>query len=260
MNYYDTLGVNRNSSPEEIKKAYRRLASKHHPDRGGDEAVFKKVQEAYDVLSDERQRAQYDNPQPEWNARGGPSFNDIFADVFGRRNANFDSLVNVEITLSQAFTGTTFYVDLPNNETVQVRVPAGVRDGSKIRVPGKGLQRDPNFPPGDLYVVPHVKMPNNWGRKDDDLYIRIEIDSFDAILGTDVIVEHVNGKKYNVKIPKGIQTDEKIRLAGLGMTNPRSGKDGSMYVLISVLTPDIEDQDIINALNTIRNKTRDLRK
>lgn len=259
MNYYDTLGVDKSASADDIKKAYKRMASKHHPDKGGDENKFKQVQEAYETLSNPQRKSQYDNPEPDWQRHAPRDFADAFGDIFGQfRNAprgNPDSRVNVEITLEQAYTGSAFNLELPTGETVSMRIPAGARDGTQLRIPGKARQRDPNLPPGDVYVVVHVKNPVDWGRQNDDLYVKIQINAIDAMIGTTLNLRHINGKTYAVKIPKGVQVGEKIRLAGLGMTNPRSGVDGSLYVLIDISIPDIKDQAILDVLNTIRDKT-----
>lgn len=258
MNHYDTLGVDKSADPAEIKKAYRKLAGKHHPDKGGDENEFKRIQQAYEVLSDPKKRAQYDSPEPDWQRYTPPDFADIFGDAFNQfRNnhrRNPDSLVNVELSLAQAYTGTTFHLDLPSGETVALRVPAGVRDGTRLRVAGKARQRYADLPAGDIYVAVHVNVPPNWGRHEDDLFIRVEIDAIDAMIGTTIQLKHINDKTYSVTIPKGMQMGEKVRLNGLGMANPRSGMEGSLYVIVDVKIPDIKDQAILDVLNTIRQK------
>ena len=260
MNYYETLGVNHTTPPEEIKKAYRRLASKHHPDKGGDEAQFRKIQEAWEVLGDPAKKYQYDNPQPDWQRHSPNEFSDfadIFNGVFGQgRQAtrNPDAQVNAQITLKQAYLGSTFVMDLHSGESVNVRIPAGVRDGTRFRLQGKARQRDPNLPPGDLYVMVHIEPLQDWGRQEDNLYVRKEIDAIDAMVGTKVDIKHINDKTYSVQIPKGIQPGEKVRLNGLGMDNPRSGVAGALYVIVDVRIPNIKDQAILDVLNTMRQR------
>ena len=259
MDYYEQLGVNHTTTPDEIKKAYRKLASKHHPDKGGNAEEFKKIQEAYDTLSDPEKKYAYDNPGPDFSQGIPPGFEDLFGNIFGSRmrpQKNPDSMVNVEVTLEQCYTGTNFYLNTPHDGEVVVRIPAGIRDGARLRVPGKGRQRDPNLPPGDIFVMVNVVMPQDWGRNNDDLYVRYEIDAFDAMTGTDITVKHISGKSYSVKVPAGMQVGEKIRLTGLGLTNPTSGRDGSLYVIVEVRIPDITDQESIDLLNTIKQKQR----
>ena len=124
----------------------------------------------------------------------------------------------------------------------------------RMRVAGKGRQRDPNLPPGDIFVNVQVNMPPDWGRDEDNLFVRFEVDALDAITGTEIKVKHINGKKYSVKVPAGIQPGEKIRLTGLGMSNPKSGRDGSLYVIIEIHIPDITDQNSIDLLNSIKQR------
>jgi DnaJ-class molecular chaperone len=257
MDYYEQLGVNHTTSPDEIKKAYRKLASKHHPDKGGDPEQFKKIQEAYDTLSDPEKKHAYDNPGPDFSQGIPPGFEDLFGNIFGSRmrpQKNPDSMINLNITLKEAFSGTSFNLQTPADGEVIVRIPAGVRDGMRMRVAGKGRQRDPNLPPGDIFVNVHVDMPRDWGRDEDNLYVRFQVDALDAITGTEIKVKHINGKKYSVKVPAGIQPGEKIRLNGLGMSNPKSGRDGSLYVIVEVHIPDITDQTSIDLLNSIKQR------
>ncbi len=259
MNYYQTLGISADASTDDIKKAYRKLAMQHHPDRnGGDETEFKKIQEAYDVLSDPDKKSQYDNPRSshQFGFGSDADLDDIFSAFgFGNRrvNRNPDSRLDVNISLQQAYLGTDYTLNL-NTGPVSIVIPAGVRPGTKFKLPGKGAQRIPQLPAGDLFVVINVDMPAEWGRQNDDLYVRIQIDAFSAMLGTSWELEHLNQKRYKVEIPPGIQPGEKVRLKGLGMTNPQNGVLGSLYVVVTVQIPSITDQEDVNTLNTIRGK------
>lgn len=261
MDYYEHLGVDRTSSPSDIKKAYRKLASKHHPDKGGDAEQFKKIQEAYDTLSDPQKKEQYDNPNPFGQGfEGNMNFEDIFGSIFGqgfggqRVRKNPDTQFNVTITLEDAFNGSTFELRLPDGNKVEIRIPAGIREGAKLRVPGKGRQHNPNLPPGDVFVNVLIDMPTDWGRNGDDLFVRYGIDALDAITGVEIPVRHINGKKYSVKIPAGVQQGERIRMRGLGMQSPTTGGDGSLYVLVDIRIPDITDEYSLDLLNTIKQR------
>lgn len=262
MNYYQTLNIGADASADDIKKAYRKLAMQHHPDRnGGDETEFKKIQEAYDVLGDPERRAAYDNPHRShsFGFETGANLDDIFG-MFGFGNAgqrratqNPDSRLDISLSLAQAFSGTNYQLNLATG-TVTIKIPAGVRPGAKFKLPGKGAQRIPQLSPGDLIVVINVDMPSEWGRQNDDLFVRIQIDAISAMLGTTWELEHINGKRYNVVIPAGIQPGEKVRLKGLGMSNPQTDVLGSLYVVVTVFIPSITDQADAETLTTIRGK------
>lgn len=239
MNYYSVLGIDQNASKEEIKKAYKRLASKHHPDKGGDEAEFKRIQEAYDAITNPSAQQQH------------ADFGDFFSDMFNRQQGNPDALMRVTISLTDAYNGKDLVVNT-NTGYEQLSIHAGVRDGTRFRIGGKGMHRLVQYPPGDLIVEINIDMPNDWGRSDDDLFVRTQIDAIDAITGTTIEVTHINGKKYNVKIPGGSQDGQRTRLKGLGMVNPKTQVSGNLYVVVKVSVPTIKDQEIIKLLNTIK--------
>ena len=159
MDHYQTLGVSRDADSSEIKKAYRKLASKHHPDKGGDEQKFKQLQEAYETLSDPEKRANYDNPNPfrgfdgdPFAGRGNP-FADIFGDMFGQRQRkqNFNAETSLQITLEDVYHGATRRVDVGTGP-IDIEIPRGIKDGTIYNIPGKAPQQDPNLPPGDLRI------------------------------------------------------------------------------------------------------------
>jgi len=256
MDYYETLGVNRAAAPHDIKQAYKRLASKHHPDKGGDAGEFKKVQEAYEVLSDQQKKQQYDNPNQWANAQqwNGPDFGDLFNSMFSQRQrkANPDSMANVELSLRQAYDGATYTVEVSNTEKLSIKIPAGVREGTKLRLAGKARRRVADQPPGDLYVMVHIKPEINWGRQGDDLYVNIVVDALDAMLGVNQNIQHINGKIYSLKIPAGTQEQEKIRLKGLGMSNPTNHVEGSLYAVVNIEVPTLLQEETIKLLNKIR--------
>ena len=154
MDYYELLGVQPNATPNEIKKAYRKLAMKHHPDKGGDVEQFKKIQTAYDTLSDSEKRHQYDNPNPFQNFQGGDPFAgqgnpfaDIFGDIFGqrqqRRPQNFNAETSIQVTLEEVYFGTSRQIDIGTGP-IEITIPKGIKDGTIFNVPGKAPQQDPN--------------------------------------------------------------------------------------------------------------------
>lgn len=268
MDYYEVLGVNRNASPEEIKKAYRRLAMEHHPDRGGDIKKFQDISQAYDTLSNSEKKSQYDNPSrhekwtpPEWAGHDpfGPDspLNDVFGDIFGRRQQvkrNPDGVTDITINAAQAYTGAEVTLDLGYvKETLSI--PAGVRDGTKFRMHGKGPSRFKDLPPGDLIVRLNITYPNNLGRENDDLFIRINVDAIDAMQGTEIDYTHISDRQIKVKIPAGIQPGSRLRIQGWGMPNPQTKRYGDLYVLVSISITKLTDPQHIQWLNIIKEET-----
>ena len=263
MDHYETLGVSKEASQQDIKKAYRKLASKHHPDKGGDQEQFKRIQGAYEVLSDPDKRMQYDNPNPfnqfEGFGGNGNPFESIFGDIFGQRaqrrqpDRNPDGVVDITITLLQSYTGTNMIVDTGYTQ-LDVTIPQGADEGDRLRIPGKGPIRIKELPPGDLYVRIHVDAPLDWGRKGSELFMRHNINVFDAITGCVVNITHLDGKQYQLKIPAGTYPGTKMRMNGLGMFLPYRGVQGNLNVIIELDIPRVTATEDVELLNTIKKK------
>lgn len=255
MDYYEVLGVNRNSSPEDIKAAYRKLAMKHHPDRGGDEAEFKKINEAYDAITNPNK--QHQNSNFNWSQHDdlGGIFKDFFAQhrqhAYGNRNP--DGLTDITINLEQAYNGTDVVVDVGYTREV-IYVNPGVRSGTKLRVKGKGPARYKELPPGDLIIRVLVEIPNNMGIDGVDLFQRFDINAIDAMIGTEVDFLHVSGKLLRLTIPAGTQSGSKLRMKNLGMPDTNTRQYGDFYAIINVSIPKITDQTDVESLNKINNK------
>ncbi|MGZ9224672.1 MAG: DnaJ C-terminal domain-containing protein [Anaerolineales bacterium] len=267
--YYKTLGVERKASEAEIRKAYRKLAMQYHPDRNpGDkqaEERFKEINEAYQVLSDPQKRTHYDrigSDYSSWQRRGAPGdfnwdqygsfpggtrvnpdemqdiFSDFFRTIFGiggeepasRRSRTQGYQQELEISLDEAFKGTSRVLQ-SNEKQKQVRIPAGVRTGSKVRVAGAG-------PNGlDLYLIVEVKDDKRFERRGDDLHTTTTVSVFTAILGGEADVETLNGK-VKLNIPAGTQPEQVFRLSGRGMPHVRNPNEkGDLYVHLKVQIP-----------------------
>ena len=246
MDYYEILGVNHTTTPNEIKKAYRKLASKHHPDKGGDAEQFKKIQEAYEVLSDPDKKYEYDNPHPfrqqggdPFAGRGNP-FSDIFGDIFGQqrqqRPQNFNAETHLNISLEDVYFGGTRQIDVGTGP-IDVQIPTGIKNGTVYNIPGKAPIRDPNLPPGDLRVRINILPHNRFGMDGRNLIGAIEVDYINAILGTTVVVEHISGRQLSVSIPPGTEADAKLKLRGQGFTNSNSSIVGDFIILVKVSVP-----------------------
>lgn len=234
--FYKILGINRESSPEDIKKAYRRLAAQHHPDRGGDTAKFQEIQAAYDTLIDPNKKAQYDNPQPQmggFHFQGGmpPEFEDIFrhfggpfGDMFGfRQTHQRNKTLNIQtsITLEEAHQGKDLIANLTlpsgREQLIEVKIPAGISDGMTLRLQGMGDDSYANLPRGDIHLTITVQPHPTFTRHGDDLIRPIEIDCVDAMLGKIVAVETIDKKTLNVTVPPGTQHGQTLVANGHGM-------------------------------------------
>lgn len=254
MDYYSVLGVNRDASPDDIKKSYRKLASKHHPDKGGDKAKFQEIQQAYDTLSNPEKRQQYDNPAH--NVRfnvNTDNMEDIFGSMFhqfgfnpfhqgGRQQQrNRDIRINLEIPLHETLVEQTKIINIKTEkggqENVNITVPRGVDTGTSIKYAGLGDDSNSLLPRGDLYVTIHV-MPNpKFMVNGLDVFHPTIIDSFDAMLGTECEIETLSKKRFSVKIPAGCQPGTKLKIPGEGLYAFRNDIRGNLYVVIQVKTP-----------------------
>jgi len=238
--HYQTLGIDRNANDDQIKKAYRRMASKHHPDKGGDTAQFQKIEEAYRVLSDPQKRSQYDNPQPQFqqggfNFGGGHPFEDLFrhfggnpfGDVFGgppqRRPQNRTLNVQTVISLEDAFHGKELIANiaLPNGkeQMVNVKIPAGINDGTTLRLAGMGEDSVPGAPKGDIHLTVRIQEHPEFYRQGDDLVKELTLPIWDAIIGNKITVTTIDRRELEVTVQPGTQPDQTLAIHGAGMPN-----------------------------------------
>ncbi len=275
QDYYQTLGVDRGASADEIKKAYRRLARQSHPDiNPGNkeaEAKFKAINEAYEVLSDKEKREKYDRFGRDWQRyqqggaggfdwgpAGGASssgdFSDFFETLFGggRTRASSpgggfhmdgqDVEYQAEITLEEAFTGTerTLQFHAPNGQprSLTVKIPPGVDTGSRVRVAGEGSPGIGGGKRGDLYMVVKVAPNGRFERRGDDLYLKAQTDLYTMLLGGETRVPVMGGKTLTLNIPAGTQNGKVFRVTGQGMPKLRASTTrGDLYVTLEVLLP-----------------------
>lgn len=259
MDYYSTLGLKRGATDAEIKKAYRSLAMKHHPDRGGDEKVFKEVSTAYEALSNPDKKRIIDmGGDP--NAQGGQGFgnspfefhfgtqnmNDIFGNFgFGfnprqqRRNRSLS--ISVEVTLEDVLTGKTVNAEvaIPGREgkIINIEIPAGIEHGQQIRYEGMGDHSIPSMPPGDLIVNVHIRPHKTYYRDGDSLIHERRISVWDAILGSNVEIETLDKKTLSITIPSGTQSETVFSCRGEGLPNMRSKRRGNLLIKIKVDIP-----------------------
>ncbi len=314
--FYAALGVSKNATQDEIKKAYRKLARTYHPDKNpGDKAAeekFKEVSEAYQVLSDEQDRKQYDaiRSMTGGGARfspgaGGAGFEDIFSSMFGGGNGGgarysttgqappgFEDILSgmfgggapqqnggggfgpfggfgsrrrpergadipasVSLPLRQAVDGTT--VTVSNGDTqVTARIPAGVTDGQKIRIAGKGKPGMNGGEAGDILVTVSVEPHPVYEVKGRDVYVNVPITFAEASLGATVEVPSIHGELVRVKVPAGSSTDRTLRVRNKGIDNKRGGT-GDMYVRMKVVVPKKLSEEARAAVEAFRDATSD---
>ena len=267
--YYNTLGVPRGASQDEIKKAYRGQAAKHHPDRGGDTAKFQELQEAYATLSDEQKKAQYDNPQPQFGGFDGNPHADIFAQFFGarggqnpfgfrqqvRRNKTIN--IRVQVSLLEVINGKEIVgsIQLPSGreQALQIKIPPGVNSGDSIKFTGLGDDSIPNIPRGDLIATIEEISHERFHRQGIDLYSNHPISVFDLIVGSTINFETVEGSTIQVTIPPNTNPGATLSCSGYGVPLSNSKTRGNLFIKINATMPKNvtpEDMEVIRSLQT----------
>jgi DnaJ-class molecular chaperone len=262
--YYNTLGVSKQANADEIKKAYRKMANQHHPDKGGDTAKFQEVQAAYETLSDPGRRHQYDNPQPQggFHFGGGvpPGFEDIFnafgggpfGEMFGgRRQQQRNKTLNMQtnITLDEAYTGkdlmATIVLPSGREQLIDVKIPAGIQDGVTLRLAGMGDDSIQNIPRGDIHLTVHVQPHSTFIRQGDDLIRNINVSCIDAMLGKIINVTTLDGKTLEVTVTPGTQHGQVLAANGYGMPNVNDNRfKGRMLLQINITIPTLSKHQI----------------
>lgn len=255
MDYYSILGVNKNATQEDIKKAYRKLAAQHHPDRGGDTAKFQEIQAAFDILGDPQKKQEYDNPRPQFDGFHGfggmpPGFEEIFnqfaGGMFGggfrtpNRNRNLN--LNTTITLEEAFHGKNLManVTLPSGkeEMIEIKIPPGVASGMTLRLAQMGDDTIKTVPRGDIFLQIHVKDHHKFIRQGDDLIMKLNIDCIDAMVGKTENIHTIENKNLEVHIKPGTQPGQILAINAHGMPKVNDARfRGRLLIEINVTIP-----------------------
>lgn len=273
---YQALGLKKTASQDDIKRAYRRLAKKYHPDLNpGDKTVeqkFRDLTAAYELLGDADKRARFDKGEIDaagterprersyWHAHaeapGAEKYAgfggridpiDLFADLFGReRGAGLkipgaDVLYPLSIDFAEAVLGATRRVQLPDGRTLEVSIPPGTEDGQRLRLKGQGEPGMGGAPAGDAFIEVHVRAHPFFSRKGDDIHLELPITLQEAVLGGRITVPTVDGS-VAMNVPKGANTGNTLRLKGKGVPRGKSGARGDQYVTLKVVLPDPADE------------------
>lgn len=272
MDYYSILGVSRNASEQDIRKAYKKKSMQHHPDRGGNEEEFKKVNEAYSTLKDPQKRAEYDNPQPQMHSSDfanafGADFSDVFSSMFGAgfqqqrrggRQRNRDIQLRYRIDLKDCFTGKgiSLQYGLPSGrkEFIDVKIPPGVRDGDTVNVQQFGDDSIPNLPRGNLHIRIDIIKPKGWEMHNLDLLNTVSVSVFDLITGKEEIIHSPEGKSISLKIPKGTQPDTTFSIQGYGLPDPNTGRRGTIFVKVKGKIPKVSDGILLHQIQALKEK------
>jgi curved DNA-binding protein len=276
--YYKILDVERDANEAEIKKSYRRLARKYHPDVSKEpdaEKRFKELGEAYEVLKDAQKRQSYDqlganwkagqdfNPPPGWESAGfgnhaggfnsADGFSDFFESMFGAgfsqsrggagqhafRQAGQDQTVKIDVSIRHAFSGVNRAIRLSSGKSLQVKIPKGITTGKKIRLSGQGSPGVNGGANGDLYLEVTVVNDAEFELKGKDIYVNVNIAPWEAALGEKIPVTTLDGQ-VEIKIPVNSKSGRKMRLAGKGMPgNPA----GDLYVCLMIVTPSADSDE-----------------
>jgi len=251
MDHYNTLGVARNATPDEIKKAYRKLASQHHPDKGGDTTKFQQIQKAYDILSNPNKKQEYDNPpQQHFNFNGHQNLGDIFnmfgfGDVFKQHTQQTQLLrTRIEVSLLDAYNGSTKTLRLQtNNQTqvVNINIPKGIQSGQQIRYE--------QLVQNSVLIVEFVVSPDlKFERNNDDLYTNQSISVLDLIIGTKFDFTTISGKTVEVNVKPMTQPFMQLKLIGCGMPIINSNSYGDQIILIKPFIPANIHDNIVNTI------------
>ena len=258
QNHYSTLGVGKDANQDDIKRAYRKLASQHHPDKGGDTARFQEIQTAYEVLSDPQKRHQYDNPQPQgfhFNfGQGGPDINSIFGQMFGHKFAqqqrsapNFVRM-SLWITLHDVALGgkRPVAVGTPRGQTsIEVEIPLGINDGDNVQYQG--------LAPGgqDLVIQYRIHPDPVWQREGLNLVTEVVVDIWQMILGGELKVNTITGSELAAHIPARTQPRTTLRLRQQGLKD-RAGNQGDLMVRVMPRIPESIQPELIEAIEKYR--------
>jgi curved DNA-binding protein len=265
---YETLGVSENASADEIKKAYRKLARKYHPDINKEESAvekFKEINAAYEVLSDTEKKQQYDQYGDQMFggqnfhdfARGqgqGVDLDEILRQMFGGGGGGFggagggfggfggpdlDMQARITVPFMVSVNGGKHNVSA-NGQRFDIKIPAGIKSGETMRVRGKGKQYQGQA--GDLLIQVEVASSDEYERKGDNLYKTFDVPLKEALFGGKIAIDTPE-KEVSLKVPKNTKNGQKFRLKGKGVADRKTAMKGDLYLVANVVLPDVDTLD-----------------
>jgi DnaJ-class molecular chaperone len=254
---YQTLGVDRAATAEDIKRAYRRLAAQHHPDRGGDTARFQEIQQAYDAITNPAQQFQQPHPQQHGQQFGGFSFNFGFDDIFSMftqqahaQQRRSHVKMTLWIDLSDAITGGKRTVSVGTQlgvQAIDIEIPMAINDGDHVQYPG--------LAPGgqDLVVEFRIKPNSRWHRQDLDLITDHHCVIWDLMLGTDIVITDATGQNIQATVPPMTQPNTLLRLRGQGIRD-RSNNQGDILIRVHAVLPSEINPALLETIRQYTNK------
>lgn len=277
--HYDVLGVSKNATDDEIKKAFRKLAAEHHPDRGGDEERFKEISEAYTTLSDPKKKREYDqllmyggipggaggagysvnvDGFGPFGGMGGFDLGDLFSAFGGNRpSRGRDIAISVNVSFDESLRGTsrkaTYRIPSTREEqTISIKVPPGALDGGKLRYRGRGEYGSNGGERGDLIVTTRVAEHPLYKRDGAHIRMDLPISVYEAMLGSTVSVPAPDGSEVRLKVPAGTQDGRTFRFRNMGAPNvKRKGATGDLLVTVRVQIPEKLTKDERKALTEL---------
>jgi len=267
---YETLGVSENASPEEIKKTYRKLARKYHPDVNKDESAidkFKEINAAYEVLSDKKKKDEYDMYGDQMfggqnfhdfakNQGGNVDLDDLLRSIFGGAGAgsggfggggfgqppaDLDQRINITVPFYVSVKGGKHNISM-NSESFDIKVPAGIKNGETLRVRGKGATGVMGKR-GDLLIKVEVSDSPIYERKENDLFMSMDVGLKTALFGGKVKIESLINDDIVLKVPQNTKNGQKFRVRGAGVVDRKTSLKGNLYLTANIILPNIDVLD-----------------
>ena len=264
---YETLGVNENASADEIKKSYRKLARKYHPDINKDESAvdkFKEINAAYEVLSDKEKKAQYDQYGDQMfggqnfhdfaqRQGGGVDLDEILRSMFGGGGGfgggasgfggfggiDLDTQARVTIPFLLSIQGGKQSISA-NGNSFDIKIPAGIKSGETMRVRGKGQSHQGRV--GDLLIKVEIEPSDEYRRDGDNLYKTFDVPLRDALFGGKIAIDTPE-KEVSLKVPQNTKNGQKFRLKGKGVVDRKTALTGDLYLVANIILPDVDSLD-----------------